>query len=50
MHFYFKVLHGQSWIFSTMLFYVKILIELRDGECIHQFLQLGVQYLALMFF
>lgn len=38
MHFYLKILHGQSWIFSTMPFYGKFLIELEDGECIHQIL------------
>lgn len=38
MHFYFKTLHGQSWIFSTMPFYGKFLTELADGECIHQIL------------
>lgn len=38
MHFYFKILHSQSWIFSTMSFYGKFLIELGDGECIHKIL------------
>lgn len=44
MHFYFKILCGQSWIFSAMPFYGKCLIGLGDGECIHQILGFAAGY------
>lgn len=44
VHFYFKILCGQSWIFSAMPFYGKCLIGLGDGECIHQILGFAAGY------
>jgi len=46
MHFYIKILCGQSWLFSFLSFYSQFLTGLGDGECIHRILGFAAGYLT----